>query len=80
MVNVAILGSTGSIGTQTMQVLDNLPDYRVYGISGHRNIDKLREQIQKHQPKVVVVGEESMKEALANYDVQVLYGDKVFSS
>jgi len=76
MVNVAILGSTGSIGTQTMQVLDNLPDYRVYGISGHRNIDKLREQIQKHQPKVVVVGEESMKEALANYDVQVLYGDE----
>ncbi len=58
MFNVAILGSTGSIGTQTLQVLENLSEYRVYGLSTNKNVNLLSEQIQAFHPKMVVIGDE----------------------
>ncbi len=66
MFNVAILGSTGSIGTQTLQVLENLPGYRVYGLSTNKNVNLLSEQIQRFCPKMVVIGDEDKADRFKN--------------
>lgn len=54
--NIAIFGSTGSIGCNALQVVEHLGSpYRVVALSGHRQSDKLLEQVKKHRPPVVVV-------------------------
>ncbi len=51
---VAILGSTGSIGRQTLEVIDALPDrFRVIGLAGGKNTTLLTEQIKRFQPRFV---------------------------
>jgi 1-deoxy-D-xylulose-5-phosphate reductoisomerase len=56
---VIILGSTGSIGTNTLSVLDNFSDmFDVQGLSCHKSIGKLSEQIRRYSPKAVAVTEE----------------------
>jgi 1-deoxy-D-xylulose-5-phosphate reductoisomerase len=53
---VAILGSTGSIGCSTLEVIDSLPQrLTVHGLSAHGQITKLQEQAQRYRPKYVVV-------------------------
>jgi 1-deoxy-D-xylulose-5-phosphate reductoisomerase len=57
--NIAILGSTGSIGRSTLEVVRNLPDrFRVTYLTAHRNINLLREQIALFHPRGVVVLDE----------------------
>jgi 1-deoxy-D-xylulose-5-phosphate reductoisomerase len=57
--NIAILGSTGSIGRSTLEVVRNLPDrFRVTYLTAHRNINLLREQIALFSPRGVVVLDE----------------------
>ena len=52
--NIAILGSTGSIGQQTLDVIQNFPDrFNVIGLAGGDNIDLLSGQIEKFQPDYV---------------------------
>lgn len=51
MPNVVILGSTGSIGTQTLQVIDHLPDFKVIALSAGRNSELLKAQIEKYRPQ-----------------------------
>ena len=53
--NVVVLGSTGSIGKNTMDVTKNLSDVRVYGLSVNRNIGIFRKQIEEFKPKKVVI-------------------------
>ena len=53
--NISILGSTGSIGTQTLEVVDILNDVKVVALSTNKNIDLLIEQIKKYKPKKVVI-------------------------
>jgi 1-deoxy-D-xylulose-5-phosphate reductoisomerase len=54
--NIAILGSTGSIGQSTLDVASAFPDlFRVAYLTAHRNIDLLREQINRFRPRGVVV-------------------------
>lgn len=56
MKNIAILGSTGSIGTSSLDVIAKFPDqFRVAYLTAHRNIDLLAEQIARFRPKAVVV-------------------------
>ena len=56
---IAILGSTGSIGTQALEVLDKIDDeFEVVAISAGRNINLVVEQIKKYQPKFVCVHDE----------------------
>lgn len=55
MKHLAILGSTGSIGTQTLDVVDALGTYQVDILSAHRNKTLLFEQIKKYQPKHVFI-------------------------
>ena len=60
MKGVSILGSTGSIGTNTLRVLDRFPDaFRVTGLSAGRRIEELRQQIAQYRPQIVSVAEES---------------------
>ena len=56
---IAILGSTGSIGTQALEVLDKIDDeFEVVAISAGRNINLVVEQVKKYQPKFVCVQDE----------------------
>lgn len=54
---IVVLGSTGSIGTQTLDVVDNFPDrFEIVALAGGSNIGKLAEQANKYRPKLVSVG------------------------
>ena len=55
MKHLAILGSTGSIGTQTLEVVDALGTYQVDILSAHRNKDLLYQQVMKYRPKHVFI-------------------------
>lgn len=61
MKKLAILGSTGSIGTQTLDVVREHPDrFEVYAICAHRSVDKLVEQAVAFRPEVVCIADESL--------------------
>jgi len=67
MKNISILGSTGSIGTQTLEVIKNNPDlFNVIAISGNNNIDLLQKQIRDFNPKYVAVYDEQRAKELRN--------------
>ena len=62
---LCILGSTGSIGTQTLDVVRAYPDrYSDYAICANRSVDKLVEQAKEFQPEVVCIADESLYEPL----------------
>ena len=62
MKNIAILGSTGSIGSQTLDIVRQNPDLRVRGLGAGRNIDLLEKQIREFRPELAAVwGEEDAK-------------------
>ncbi len=63
MKNISILGSTGSVGTQALEVIDCLDDVRVAGLSSNTDIHLLEKQIRKYKPPVAAVADE--KSALA---------------
>ena len=65
MIKIAILGSTGSIGTQTLDVVRSNGDIEVLGISAGKNIDKLEEQIREFSPKLAAVWDEEKARELA---------------
>jgi len=72
--NITILGSTGSIGTQTLQVIEKLkPAFNVFALTANKNADLLIEQALKHKPKLVVIVDnskyEQVKTALPNTKV-----------
>lgn len=77
--NLCILGSTGSIGTQTLDIVRAYPDrYGVYAICAHRSIDKLIAQAREFHPEVVCIADETLyeplKAALADMPVKVWAG------
>lgn len=79
MKKVAILGSTGFIGSYTLEVVDFLRErFQVYGLSAYRNVEKLMAQIEKFNPKVVVIGDETkysiLKEHISGRDLKILTG------
>src|SRR5262245_14238260 len=54
--NVVLLGSTGSIGTSTVKVAEDLPDrIRLLGLAAGNNVDLLLEQTRKHRPEAVSI-------------------------
>lgn len=57
MKNIVILGSTGSIGTQTLEVIASLPDYNLLAISAYRSIDLFYEQIKEFAPAYSVLAD-----------------------
>ena len=78
MRTISILGSTGSIGTQTLEVVENLKDIKVMAITGNSNIGLLEEQARKFQPELVAVMDEKnaelLKEKLSDLHIRVVSG------
>ncbi|HKP69563.1 MAG TPA: hypothetical protein VJV05_09785, partial [Pyrinomonadaceae bacterium] len=64
MKGISILGSTGSIGCNTLKVIEHLGDFRVVALGAGRNIPKLAEQIARFKPELVSVDSDSGAEAL----------------
>lgn len=77
---IAILGSTGSIGTQTLEVVAAYPErYEVYALCAHRSIDKLIQQARTFHPEVVCIADETLYpalcEALSDLEIKVWAGE-----
>ena len=76
---IAILGSTGSIGTQTLQVVEEHPEsFEVYAITANTRVEELIAQARKFMPEAVVIADDSkyprLKEALADLPIKVYGG------
>lgn len=81
MKNISILGATGSVGTQALNVIEAKSDlYRVSALTGNGNAALLIEQALKFNPKLVVITDESkyqtVKTALAGTSIKVLAGEE----
>ena len=84
MKQIAILGSTGSIGTQTLDVVRQHPDkFSVYALSAHRSVDLLIQQALEFNPAVVCIADETcyrpLCEALSDLPIRVLAGEKALA-
>ncbi len=78
MKNIAILGSTGSIGTQTLEIVRENKDLRVVGLSAGKNVDLLERQIREFNPLIAVMGDdkaaEDLRTRVKDMPVRVLSG------
>lgn len=81
--NISILGSTGSIGTQALEVVNDLKgikDINVKAISGNSNIDLLEKQAREFCPELVAVadidGAKTLKDRLSDTDIKVVGGEE----
>ena len=78
MKKVCILGSTGSIGTQSLEVIENSDAYEVTALAAGKNITLLEEQIRKFRPKMAAVYDEAsasvLKAAVRDTNTKVLSG------
>ena len=77
--NISILGSTGSIGCSTLDVISRFPErFKVVGLSACENIDRLEQQIRRYKPSVVSLTNEKhasvLKEKCKTLDVDILSG------
>ena len=84
MKQIAILGSTGSIGTQTLDVVRQHPDaFTVYALTAHRSVDMLIEQALEFNPAVVCIADEScyprLRDALSDLPIKVMAGEKAIA-
>lgn len=78
---IAILGSTGSIGTQALELIAAHPDkFEVYAITANNSVELLIEQAVRFQPEMVIIANEQhyayIKKALENYPIKVYAGVK----
>ncbi len=81
---IAILGSTGSIGTQALEVIDGAPEaFAVEVLTAKNNADLLIEQAMRFVPNVVVIGNEDLypkvRESLERYPVKVFAGEEAIA-
>lgn len=78
MKKIAILGSTGSIGTQALDVVRKNNDLEVVALSAGNNVELLKQQIEEFSPKLVSVGSEEAAEKLrgllGDRSIEILYG------
>ena len=78
MKNIALLGSTGSIGTQTLDVARKNEDIRVVAVSAGKSVEKLEEQIREFHPLLAAVWDEKsaqdLKTRIADTDTKVVSG------
>ena len=84
MKHLAILGSTGSIGTQTLDIVRQHPDrFSVYALTAHRSINLLIQQALEFNPAVVCIADESLyqplRDALSDLPIQVLAGEQAIA-
>ena len=80
MKKIALLGSTGSIGVNTLDVIDKSPDqFEVLSMTAGSNVEQFAEQAKKFKPKMVSLFDETkharLKELLAGEDIEILFGE-----
>jgi 1-deoxy-D-xylulose-5-phosphate reductoisomerase len=76
---IAILGSTGSIGKNALRVIDSLgPEYEIFALSAHSKVELLAEQARRYKPRFVAVTDsdyaERLREFLGDLDIEILAG------
>ncbi len=81
---LAILGSTGSIGTQTLEVVAEYPDlFEVYTLTANNNVELLIEQAKRFMPDSVVIANEAhyerLSDALKEFPIKVYAGEKAIA-
>lgn len=80
MRSISLLGSTGSIGTQTLDVIRNNKDIRVAALAAGTRVKELAEQIREFKPLLACVatkkGANELKTLVADMDVKIVYGDE----
>lgn len=78
MKNLAIIGSTGSIGTQTLEVADCFDDINIVALSANNNVELFAKQIIKYMPDIACIMNEKkvseLKKAIGNIDVKIVSG------
>ena len=83
MKKISIIGSTGSIGTQTLEVCDNLKNVQIMGLSANNNVNLAEEQIRKYRPRLFAMVNEdaakALKTAVADTDTKVISGTDCMS-
>ncbi len=72
---ITLLGSTGSIGTQTLDIVNQYPEkFRIVGLAAGRNVEMLAQQIRQFRPQIVAICDESqlpaLREAIADLSPQ----------
>jgi len=82
---IAILGSTGSIGTQTLEVINNnLDRFSIELLSAHSNIDLLIKQTIKFKPKTIIIGNKNhykkLKMTFKGQKINILYGEDALNN
>ena len=81
MKTIVILGSTGSIGTNTLDIVERFPDkFRVAGLTAHSNDEKLEDQIRLFKPSVVALSDTTaaarLRRRCAGLSVEILAGEE----
>ena len=75
---IVILGSTGSIGTQTLEIVDANPDLKVVALAAGRNVKRMEEQIRRYKPSYAVMWDEAaaadLKSRVSDLPVTILSG------
>ena len=81
MKKISLLGSTGSIGTNVLDVIERNPEnFQIIGMSAGSNIDLFAKQIRKFKPRVVALFDTkkipTLKELIADLDIEILSGEE----
>lgn len=80
MRNISLLGSTGSIGTQTLDVVRRNEDMKVVALAAGTRVKELAMQVREYKPKLVCIGKEELvpelKTLIADLDVKIVSGDE----
>ena len=82
--NIAVLGSTGSIGTQTLDIISQFPDkFRAVVLAAGSNVDLLIRQAQTHRPALAIIADENkyaaLRDALAPLGIETAAGEKALA-
>jgi len=81
MKKISLLGSTGSIGTNVLDVIERNPEkFQILGMSAGNNVDLFAKQIRKFKPRVVALFDTkkipTLKERIADLDIEILSGEE----
>ena len=74
---ISIIGSTGSIGTQALEVIEKLQDkFEIIALAGGNNVELLKQQVLKFKPKYVSVGRDKNTQNIQIEGTKTLYGNE----
>lgn len=77
--NISLLGSTGSIGTQTLEIVRNFPEFNITALTAHSNIDLLEKQIREFKPNIACVTDaqkaKELKNRVSELNVKIVSGN-----